>query len=205
MNPHFIFNCLSSIKYYIVSNETEKADNLLVRFSLLIRKFLDYSNSIITTLERETQLLTEYLHVEQLRAGGAFSYSVTCPPSLLHESIPSFIIQPFVENSIKHGIGNRPSGNGEIIVRFIDNETEIICEVDDNGVGREYTRAFGNNNEPEKTSKGIALVFEKTSLINAKYKLYISIGIEDKKNDAGEATGTRVILTIPKYVYSSDN
>lgn len=205
MNPHFIFNCLSSIKYYIVSNETEKADNLLVRFSLLIRKFLDYSNSIITTIERETQLLSEYLHVEQLRAGGAFTYTVSCPPSLLQESIPSFIIQPFVENSIKHGIGNRASGNGEIIVRFIDHVTEIICEVEDNGVGREFTRTFGGNNDPLKTSKGIALVFEKTSLINAKYKLYISIGIEDKKNDAGEATGTRVILTIPKYVYSSDN
>jgi outer membrane protein assembly factor BamB len=205
MNPHFIFNCLSSIKYYIVSNETEKADNLLVRFSLLIRKFLDYSNSIITTLERETQLLTEYLHVEQLRAGGAFSYSVICPPTLLQESIPSFIIQPFVENSIKHGIGNRTSGKGEIIVRFTDMVTEIICEVEDNGVGREYTRAFGGNNDQQKTSKGIALVYEKTSLINAKYKLYISIVIEDKKNNAGEATGTRVILTIPKYVYSSDN
>lgn len=205
MNPHFIFNCLSSIKYYIVSNETEKADNLLVRFSLLIRKFLDYSNSIITTLDRETQLLTEYLHVEQLRAGGAFTYTVSCPPPLLKESIPSFIIQPFVENSIKHGIGNRPTGSGEINVRFIDNDTEIICEVDDNGAGREYTRTLSGSNDPMKTSKGISLVYEKASLINAKYKLYISIRIEDKKNEAGEATGTRVIITIPKYVYSSDN
>ncbi len=204
MNPHFIFNCLSSIKYYIVSNETEKADNLLVRFSLLIRKFLDYSNSIITTLERETQLLSEYLLVEQLRAGDAFTYTITCPPDLLQESIPSFIIQPFVENSIKHGIGNRTSRGGEISIRFTDNNTEISCEVEDNGVGREFTRTFGGNT-PLKTSKGLALVFEKTSLINAKYKLYISIEIEDKKNKAGEATGTRVILTIPKYDYSSDN
>jgi ligand-binding sensor domain-containing protein len=161
MNPHFIFNSLNSIQHFINSNNAGEASNYLAKFSRLIRMNIDSAFTSFTPLNTELERLEMYLALESLRFGKRLSYSITVGEKvnkdLLH--IPNMIVQPFVENSIWHGILPRESGGHISISVFFENGLLKII-IKDNGVGLEHKKTGRSH-----ISKGMKIVKERLRLL----------------------------------------
>ncbi|UZD23122.1 histidine kinase [Algoriphagus halophytocola] len=192
INPHFIFNSLSSIQYLISSGQKEAALKYLSKFSKFVRQVLENSIDVHVTLEKEIELLKVYLDLESLRFDHAFLYEVIVPKdsNLCYEEVPMMIVQPFVENSIKHGLMTKKSPEKKLTIRFFDQKEFILCEVEDNGIGRKAAAALkGTNYRP---SRGMNLTFERLRLGNKWTSSEDYIQIEDLEQ------GTKVSIKIPK-------
>ncbi len=133
INPHFIFNALNSIQNYINKNDKNKASNYLAKFARLIRLVLDKANEKEITIKEETERLTTYMQLEQMRFDNSFTYSINVDPDLNYLLIPNMIIQPLVENAILHGIKGVESAH--ISISFGLEEHFLVIHVDDNGIG----------------------------------------------------------------------
>lgn len=137
MNPHFVFNSLAAIQYYINNNDFETSEKYLVKFSKLIRQFFELSKEGEIALDTEIKLLRNYLDIEKLRFKEKLEYQIKLDPALniQETTIPSMLLQPIVENAVNHGIFNKEK-NGRIDLNFFKhNEKEFVVEIMDNGVG----------------------------------------------------------------------
>jgi len=137
MNPHFVFNSLAAIQYYINNNDFETSEKYLVKFSKLIRQFFELSKEGEIPLETEIKLLRNYLDIEKLRFKEKLNYQIKLDPALdlLQTTIPSMLLQPIVENAVNHGIFNKEK-SGHIDLNFTKKgEKEFLVEIVDNGVG----------------------------------------------------------------------
>jgi len=196
MNPHFIFNCLNSIQQFIVLNNKEKANQYLTGFAYLIRQTLDISNKPNITLEEEILYLTRYLEMEKLRFGDSFQYSIHADPEVpLDQEIPPLLIQPYVENSLRHGL--RYVENGSVDIEFSMKEGVLVCCVSDNGIGREKSASYKSSQHIEYQSKGTSLTAKRISLLNHIFEKKINVEIQDLYTPGGLSQGTRVILQFP--------
>lgn len=143
MNPHFLFNSLNSIRYFILNKESQKAANYLTKFSRLIRMILEHSKMERVSLQQELESIKYYVEMEQLRFENKFDFKLTIDPKIKLEQIqiPPMIIQPFIENAILHGINPKQSnGNIELIIQELDNRLHIT--INDDGVGRTKSKAL---------------------------------------------------------------
>jgi hypothetical protein len=198
MNPHFIFNCLSSINNFVLKNETEEASDYLTKFSRLIRTVLNNSKKSFISLEDELEMLRLYLEMESLRFKGSFIYYIhreeKIDPAAIF--IPPLLIQPFVENAIWHGLLHKADpGRLDISVKVEKNI--LICIIEDNGVGRSHARAPENKPVEMKKSMGIQITRQRLSLINGTAEIAGNdFIIEDLFDDFGHAAGTKVILRL---------
>ena len=141
MNPHFVFNSLAAIQYCINNNQVELAEKYLVKFSRLVRQFFELSKQKEVDLESEIELLRNYLDIEKLRFKEKLDYSVRVTPELASKNpkIPTMLLQPIVENAINHGIFNKRNG-GRVDIDFTQLEdSTLIVEIADNGVGMKAT------------------------------------------------------------------
>jgi hypothetical protein len=146
MNPHFVFNSLAAIQYYINNNDFEASETYLVKFSKLIRTFFELSRESEITIKEEIQLLRNYLDLEQLRFRDKFEYQINVDPKLngKQSKIPAMLLQPIVENAINHGIFNKVD-HGNVTVDFkMINDTEMEVSIIDDGVGFTNTRKEGH-------------------------------------------------------------
>lgn len=198
MNPHFIFNALNSIQDYIILNEGKMARAYLVKFSSLIRKYLDHSQKNEVTLAEEVEALTLYLALEKDRFEGNFTYHMYVDPSLdlTHTLIPSLLLQPYVENALKHGLIHKKE-NKVLTLKFEKNETVnyLICTIEDNGIGRAASLQINKNRYKNHTSFATKASQKRIDLLNQARKTPLKITIKDLyKNN--EAAGTRVIIEI---------
>lgn len=136
MNPHFVFNSLTAIQYYINENDFETSDRYLVKFSRLVREFFELSKEQHITVEREIELLKNYLDLEKLRFKSKLNYEIIVDPELdLSDKLPSMLLQPIVENAVNHGVFNKTT-DGTVIVKFSKiNENQIRIHIIDDGVG----------------------------------------------------------------------
>lgn len=136
MNPHFIFNALSSIQHYILQRNTAESVSYLSRFAKLMRQILEHSREEYITIAEETEMLKNYLEIQQLRFQHRFTYEIQIDPSLDAEEvrIPPLFAQPFVENAIEHGLQDKETG-GLLTIRFLPEGQNIRLEVEDNGKG----------------------------------------------------------------------
>lgn len=186
MNPHFISNTLNTVQRYYMSSETKVANKLLSRFSTLMRMTLDNTSKTFVTIEEEIAFLRNYLEIEQTRFNQKFSYTIEIDESIdiAMETIPSMIIQPFVENSIIHGLGFLES-RGMVTLRFERFDEQLKITIDDNGVGRNF------NTVKNHVSRGITLIRERLNILSARNKKNYQLRIIDK---AGNEQGTRVEL-----------
>jgi hypothetical protein len=199
MNPHFIFNCLNSINRYIVKSDHRTASNYLTKFSRLIRSILDNSANEYITLDKEIQTLQLYVEMEALRFDNVFNFSIEVDEGLIPEalSIPSMLIQPYVENAIWHGLLHKETNDGKLAVRFYQQKNNVlIAEIVDNGVGRKKAKELRSKDAIKKKSYGMQITEDRIFLINELYNINAKVTVDDLTNEQGQATGTKVILEV---------
>jgi ligand-binding sensor domain-containing protein/two-component sensor histidine kinase len=194
MNPHFIFNCLNSIKALMQKQETEKGVIYLTTFSKLIRTLFHNSDKRQISLYDEIETCKLYTQLEAMRLNGKLTYSINIDPNLDLKSVmvPALIIQPFIENAIWHGIV--PKDAGTINITISGDEYKIVCEVEDNGIGREMSKRNRPITPTIHESKGVHLSQQRLNLQKILDDTSGTIEIIDKY-ESSLATGTKVRLT----------
>jgi hypothetical protein len=198
MNPHFMFNSLNSIKYFILQSKPETAAEYLSDFAHLIRMILQHSRKSNITLSEELEVLELYIELEQLRFGEAFEFSKIIDPSVELEfvKIPPMLLQPYVENAIWHGL-NHSKSKGSLILEIRKTDDFILCIIDDNGIGRTKSASLKSLNATKYKSMGMGITQNRIDLINKLNQMGIAVEIIDKKDQDGSALGTKVVLKIP--------
>ncbi|MDQ3143170.1 MAG: histidine kinase, partial [Bacteroidota bacterium] len=197
MNPHFVSNALSSIQYLIQNNINSLAESYLVRFSKLMRLFLESSKSEFISLENELNLINNYLEIEMLRFSDRIKYHIQLHPQNLDTAaiyLPSLLIQPFVENSLNHGLFHK-EGKGHIKIDIYDSKNELKIIIEDDGIGRIRAKELQSKNLGHFKSRGMEIVKDRIDILEQQKQSTIKIDIEDLYENA-EASGTRVTLSI---------
>lgn len=199
MNPHFIFNSLGSIQNLINRDKKMEANIYLSKFARLLRMTLDYSDKREIPLADEINMLEHYLSLESLRFTNKFEYIIDTATGLdLYEvKIPPMLLQPFIENSIKHGLLPK-KGDARLVVQFKrQNDDTLYCMVEDNGIGRVQREKLKENSQMGHVSKGIKITRNRLELLNQIRNKPAEIRITDLYHDSGDAAGTRVEVVIP--------
>jgi tetratricopeptide (TPR) repeat protein len=183
MNPHFIFNSLNSIGDYYTNNDKDSANNYLSKFSKLMRSTLENSEKKAILLKEDLMLLELYLDVESKRMVDKFEYEIKIDSTLDPENIlvPPLLLQPFIENSIWHGISKK-QGKGLILIEIKKEGDSIICIVDDDGVGRESTAA---QKDKVGNSMGMKITKSRIDIINKQKNSNGDLTIIDKAKNQG--------------------
>lgn len=197
MNPHFIFNCLNSIKSLIQQHDEEKSVTYLTTFSRLIRNLLNNADKKDISLYDEIETCKLYLQLEAMRFDTKFSYVVAVDNDIDLKSIqvPALIIQPFVENAIWHGIVPRNS-TGHVSLSVVRKERIIEIIIDDDGIGREASAKSKSISNFTHQSKGVNLTQSRLELNNLLQQRQAKLEVIDKKDERGVAEGTTVIIKI---------
>jgi len=198
MNPHFIFNSLNSINYFIANNERLAANRYIANFSKLIRSFLSNMSQEYISLKDEIASIQDYLRLEFLRFGDKFDYSLNAEQIQNIEMWEVFpgMVQPFIENAIWHGVRGLLDRKGSINIAFSENQSGgILCTVTDDGIGRKLSAGMGLFPERKK-SRGISLIMERMQLINHLENKQYTVHIDDLFHEKEEC-GTRIIIAIP--------
>lgn len=193
MNPHFIFNALNSIKLYIVNNESKKAAHYLNKFSKLIRKILEASNQKETTLYEELETINLYMTIENIRFSNEIQFLVNVDNQINLNTIkiPPLLLQPFLENSIWHGLSSKKNDKKiQLSVKKIENNY-IEITIEDNGIGRKASAKIKAEKSINRESMGINLTKERLSNFVKNLKNEYSIAYKDL------IEGTKVTLKIP--------
>ena len=193
MNPHFLFNSLNSINNFVLKSEVEKASDYITKFSKLIRVILNSSSSPTTSLQEELSVLALYVKLEQMRVSGGFDYVVKIDKNLNLDTInvPTLFLQPFIENSIWHGIMKK-EGEKIIKLNITEDNGYVLCTILDNGVGINKTREETHMSHRKKFLGAIATE-DRIRL------LHQNKGVEIKTEDisSGTKTGTQVSIRFP--------
>jgi len=198
MNPHFLFNALTGIQNFIVTQKPDKASIYLSKFANLVRNILDNSVDEYVKLEKEISAIENYLELQKIRYAGKFDYRIEIDDDIDPEvvMIPPMLAQPFIENSIEHGIRHKET-SGHIDIRFTLKDGTLLFEVEDNGIGRDKAREIGILRDPAHRSMATSLTLERLANLNHKLQKKIILEITDLKNALGEAAGTKVMFGIP--------
>lgn len=196
INPHFIFNSLNSIQHLVSKNNKVGTLKYLSKFGRLTRNILESSFETNVMLNKEIKLLTDYLELESLRFDNAFSYSINVDENLNPEEIelPFMILQPFAENSIIHGLLPKKGGDKKLSINFSKENDFMICEVEDNGVGRQMAKLRLHIYQKEKKSRGLEVTKQRLESIGENPE---NLQIIDKVDEENNSLGTKVIIKIP--------
>ncbi len=209
MNPHFIFNSLNSVQYLINSNRNEEANDYIAIMAKLVRKNLESAGSGFIQLSEEINRLSLYLDLEKLRLEERFSYEIITGTGVEAHMvmIPNMIIQPFVENTLWHGIiDSGKKGLLTICFSFEDIDIDsiitrsLIIKITDNGIGINEAR---KNRKEDHISKGILIIEERLRLLSAKLQVPQPIMFEDLSNRNNNSQGTEVIISLPPQLYKN--
>ncbi|HFA47431.1 MAG TPA: hypothetical protein ENJ95_00280 [Bacteroidetes bacterium] len=198
MNPHFVFNSLGAIQFFIQNNDAGAADNYLAKFAKLMRLFLESSKNKYISLSEEIKLLSLYVELEQMRFEDRFDAEIAVDKDLdtYSRELPSILIQPFVENSINHGLFHK-NGKGRLLVKFYEKENgALICRIEDDGVGRERSASLKQKSPRNYKSRGMQIVNERLEVLKQVDEIDIKIEVEDLDPNADD-TGTVVTIEIP--------
>ena len=198
MNPHFIFNTLNSIQYYMYQHDKLATNNYLTKFSSLMRKVLENSRHTSVPLQDELDALKLYLDLEMIRFKDKFEYEITVDEEIdtLLYKVPTMLIQPYVENSITHGLMPGDS-RGYVKIDLKLNNEHILCTIEDNGIGREAALEKKKMNNGNHNSLGTQIVTSRLDLVNSLYGTSLKTIYTDLRNVNDEPAGTRVEIQIP--------
>jgi sensor histidine kinase YesM len=199
INPHFLFNCMNAIDLMILKGQSENASAYLAKFSCLVRQILENSETPAVTLESEIALLESYMQLEELRLPGRICYKIVVDKSVGAEStyMPSMVLQPVVENAIWHGIVHKDNGEkGNIFIDVQAGDKELLCTIEDDGVGRERAQQLRKKTIMHHKSLGMKITEDRLRLRSGK-DASECIQITDLKDSLNHAIGTRVTIRIP--------
>lgn len=201
MNPHFIFNSLASIQNFVLNQKPTEASIYLSRFSQLVRNILDSSVDESVPIHKEIETIQNYLELQKVRYAGQFEFSLTVDERIDEENmmIPPMLAQPFIENSIEHGIKFKETP-GHIDIRFRMEGDMIRFEVEDDGVGRERAKEIEMKQKKIHRSMSTSITHDRLIKLNKKLRHKIKMEIIDLKDDLGKACGTKVSFGIPVVI-----
>ncbi len=197
MNPHFIFNAINSIQHFVLKNESLNAHKYLVKLSKLIRAVLENSKHETVPLSRELETLGLYMELEALRASFGFDYEMHVDEALAGRtvSIPTMLLQPFVENAILHGLLALSGKRGMLRIAIREEAGTLECTIDDNGIGRAAAEEIRRKKNTGHLSMGMHVTGERIEYLNKFAAFFITTEITDKMVD-GMPAGTLVTLKI---------
>lgn len=192
MNPHFIFNALNSIKVYLIENDKEKAIYYLNKFSKLIRKILEGSRSDSISLEEELETIELYMSIENIRFDHKINFKISNQEvNLTSVKVPALILQPFIENSLWHGL-MLSNNDKNIKIQVFQNNNKINLNIIDNGIGRTKAQENSAKKSYKKDSLGLQFTKERLDYFNKKLKTNYSFEIIDLYDENKVAIGTQV-------------
>lgn len=201
MNPHFLFNALESIGSFVLKNDPKSTLKYLNSFTKLMRLTLEAGTDKDHPVESELSLLQSYVLLEQLRFSHKFDVTFDVDDAIDYDiAIPPMLVQPHVENAVIHGLRDLEHRRGMLSIRFQRLDDSLKVEIEDNGVGRSY-----NRNRPRREHRSMALDInrKRIELLSKSFHRTFSLNIVDLYNAAGEAAGTKVIITLP-IIYLDD-
>jgi uncharacterized membrane-anchored protein YhcB (DUF1043 family) len=197
MNPHFTFNALNTVQGLILDDKKEDAYTYLAHFSNLFRKSIDFSAKNFNTFDEEITFLETYLKIESKRFNNQLDYHID--DSELDDrfyKIPAMILQPFVENAIKHGLLHK-KGAKKLRVAFVTQQENIVCIITDNGIGRKASGQLSQNRKHAHLHMATSSVQKRFDLYKKHHQMEMRYAYEDLETSHGESLGTKVSITIP--------
>lgn len=199
MNPHFIFNSLNSVQHLILEKEEKQALNFLADFATLMRQMLNNSRKSYISLEEEIAFLTRYIELEKMRFANAFTYHFNLQASLRDYTvyIPPMIIQPILENAIKHGLAPKTKA-GYLEIRLEIADDMLYVSVDDDGIGWEKANSLKSGRLIKHESTALSVIRDRLQIIKSFNGNVGKLEIIDKfKSGLGSKEGTLVEILIP--------
>ncbi|MBL1280548.1 MAG: histidine kinase [Fluviicola sp.] len=193
MNPHFIFNSLNSIQDLVLKGDIDNSYTFITKFSNLVRRTLNYSDKDFIEFEQEIKLIELYLSLEKLRFKDNLNYTIDFE-GVEDILVPPMLVQPFIENALVHGLLHK-GGLKKLSVKFILEET-LICEITDNGIGREKAKEIKIRQRSKHESFAVNAITKRFEILGRSFKHELGFEYEDLKKD-GVVIGTKVILKIP--------
>lgn len=193
IEPHFIGNSLTSINAFLIKNDTQKASEYLDKFSRLMRSILENSDQKEVSLVDDLNALEQYIQLEAVRMENNFTYEIQVADDIDKDNtlVQQLILQPFVENSIRHGLERMKNGNGKIIISIQKENNMLVCSVEDNGVGRKKVEAYKEQMSEKRKSFGMQITSDRIKIINKLKNTKASIQIFDLQQ------GTKVEVKLP--------
>jgi len=201
MNPHFIFNCLNSIQQFVFDKDMMATNEYISSFARLIRATLNHSSRPFISVSEEVEYLSDYLALEKMRFKEKLDYIVYTEPGMDVDRmlLPPMLLQPYVENSVRHGLRHKTKGQGYVRIHFRRQAERLVVTIRDNGIGRKKAMEYKTGEHIEYQSKGMSLTSARIQMINVLYGSQIDVNIEDLQDDAGQPEGTRIVISFPLF------
>ncbi len=198
INPHFIFNSLNSIKNYILTNKPTDAARYLTDFANLIRSVLQQSQQSFISLKDELEILELYIRLEQMRFENKFDFSFQIDEQVdtTYIKIPALLLQPYVENAIWHGLMHKEA-KGELKIEVKMGQDEVLCTIEDNGIGRKKSTEIHSKTARPHKSMGLQINGERLKVLHELHKLDIEVEIFDLESVDKEPLGTKIMIHFP--------
>lgn len=198
MNPHFIFNSLTSINRFILKNNQTQASEYLTKFSKLVRMILQNSQASFVPLESEMEALKLYLELEALRFDHHFQFNIIIEKDLDVSTIkvPPLIIQPYAENAIRHGLMQKEE-SGHLDIELSQEGDTLCCKITDDGIGRKKAAELKRKSASEHKSMGMQITADRIAALQQKNQMKTTIEITDLVLADASPGGTQVLLKIP--------
>lgn len=192
INPHFLFNSLNALHFLFIDRDEEKVNTYMKNFSSVLRKTIDNSGKLLNSVEEECNYIEEYMKLEKIKRKDKFLFQITYSNDVLKQYfIPSMLLQPVLENSLKHGI--KEKSNGIIKIDFYEKENKLICDISDNGEGfKDYDKIHS-----EHKSVGIELIDDKIKIIEKVIQKNIIFSFETIYNSDKENIGSKSSFIFP--------
>ena len=193
LNPHFIFNSLNAIQELILLEESEKSQTYLARFAKLLRMILENAEQPFVPLNKELELIELYLSLEKLRLPD-LEFSITTDNSINIEEtfIPNMILQPYIENSLWHGLSHK-DGDKKLELNIYKQNGAVVYEIKDNGVGRKKSAELKSLYRKEHKSKGMELLSKRFKLLAEEYGSEVETSITDIQDEKGTIVSIKVL------------
>lgn len=201
MNPHFIFNALNSIQFYINKQDRQTANKYLSDFATLVRRSFDAAQKPFVTLDEELETIRLYLQLEKMRFTDKFDYSITLNDAAEEDEwlLPGMVLQPFLENAILHGLAPLNS-HGQINIAIKGADNTLYISITDNGIGMQKSKQL--HTAKKHNSRGMQLIKERLEILSKKNNRPVQLSITEL-NPGAENPGTAIQLTVPQEVYES--
>ena len=198
INPHFIFNCLNAVQNSIFKENYEQASYFINKFATLMRKTLELSKESYISIEEEYDFINNYMEVEKFRMNDKFTYKINIDSKLdkTKSIIPAFILQPFIENAINHGVKYLSDEIGRITISFALTNNNLEIVVEDNGIGVNASKEIQRKSSSRHSSQGMNIIMRRAESLNNIYDNNITIVTQDKSDISVDLRGTKTTITL---------